>query len=389
MLEGARRFSVACCGRRFGKTQFGIEQLVFEPGGALDGKPVAWFAPSYKLLLDVWKEVAATCEPVIDGSNRSEMRIRFLGGGTIDFWTLLDASAGRGRKYARVVIDEAAHARNLKDVWEQAISPTLADYRGEAWFISTPNGMNFFHELYLRGADGAETDWASFTMPTSVNPYIAPDEIERQRQYLPELVFRQEYLAEFVDLAGNIVRTEWIRSGEPPAGLRLAMGVDLAISLRDSADYTACVVMGRDSSGTVWVMDADRVRATFNEVLQFIRRKAEQWRPYQIAIEDVQYQSAVVQELLRTTTLPVRGVRPDRDKLSRFLPLAARYEQGLVRHASGLPPLFEREVCAFPSGEHDDLVDAAAYAFAGLGATGAPKLVTSGRTRAAQLLEEY
>jgi predicted phage terminase large subunit-like protein len=67
--------------------------------------------------------------------------------------------------------------------------------------------------------------------------------------------------------------------------------------------------------------------------------------------------------LLRTTTLPVYGVRPDKDKMTRFLPLLARYEQGLVCHAPSLPGWFEEELLTFPIGDHDDGVDAAAHAF--------------------------
>jgi len=119
----------------------------------------------------------------------------------------------------------------------------------------------------------------------------------------------------------------------------------------------------------LYVLDAQRIRAPFHQVLQFIEQMAAKWRPTSIAIEQVQYQAAVIQELSRTTTLPIRGVRPDKDKLTRFLPLAARYEQGLVKHAPGLPGWFEDELLAFPVGAHDDLVDAAAYAFAALEST--------------------
>jgi predicted phage terminase large subunit-like protein len=83
-----------------------------------------------------------------------------------------------------------------------------------------------------------------------------------------------------------------------------------------------------------------------------------------IAVEQTQYQAAVVQELARTTQLPVRGVRPDRDKLSRFLPLLTRYEQRLVRHdPAKVPAWFREELLAFPEGRNDDGVDALAYAW--------------------------
>lgn len=57
-------------------------------------------------------------------------------------------------------------------------------------------------------------------------------------------------------------------------------------------------------------------------------------------------------------------MKPDKDKVTRFQALAARYEQRLVYHAPDLDPEFERELLAFPVGSHDDMVDAAVYAFA-------------------------
>jgi hypothetical protein len=54
IVREARRFNVLACGRRFGKTTLGLDVLITEPGGALDGQPVAWFAPNSKLFNEVW-----------------------------------------------------------------------------------------------------------------------------------------------------------------------------------------------------------------------------------------------------------------------------------------------------------------------------------------------
>lgn len=204
LLEEKRRFNVVSCGRRWGKTLFGMEQILFERGGAIDGKPVAWFAPTYQLLLEVWKDSERSLSPIIKKANRTENRIELITGGTVDFWTLQDDSAGRGRKYTRIVIDEAAHARYLQDAWEKAIAPTLTDYRGEAWFISTPAGHNYFHTLFTNAETRSE--WQSWQLPTSVNPHISNEEIENMREQLPERVFRQEYLAEFIADGAGVFR---------------------------------------------------------------------------------------------------------------------------------------------------------------------------------------
>jgi len=367
LLQGERRFNVACMGRRFGKTAFGVNRLV--KYGYCKNQPVAWFAPQYKLLDEAWRETRRRLFRSITRADSQQHRLELKGGGAIDFWTLDNPDAGRGRKYALAIIDEAAMARNLEEAWTAGIRPTLADLSGKAWFLSTPKGGgNYFKTLFDRAAD--DPDWARWQMPTSSNPYIRADEIEAMRLELPSLIYQQEVLAQFVDMAGATLKREWLKIGPAPAGGAVVLGVDLAISVKSDADYSAIVALSRDANGTIYVRDAQRLRAPFNQVLQFIQQMAAKWHPASIAIEQVQYQAAVVQELLRTTALPVRGIKPDKDKLTRFLPLAARYEQGLVIHEPGLPGWFEDELLSFPVGAHDDGCDALAYAWQALGAVG-------------------
>lgn len=344
------------------------EWLTLLPGGAIDGSPVAFFAPTYKLLLEVWSEMERTLRPVLAKINKAEMRMELITGGKIDFWTLEDSDAGRGRKYKRIVVDEAAHARLLKDAWERAIAPTLTDYQGEAWFISTPKGINFFHDLYQRGENDAFPDWASFHMPTTVNPHIKPEEVERFRVENPELVFRQEYLAEFITFGAGLIKPEMLLTASCPAHLPITIGVDLAISEKQGADYTAIAAMARDpSSGVVYVKEIERFRASFSEVLARIKAASARHNPKIIAIEQTQYQAAVVQELTRTTVLPVRGVRPDKDKVTRFAPLLTRFEQLQVRLDPNVAGWARDELLSFPSGDHDDCVDALSHAWAAMG----------------------
>lgn len=170
------------------------------------GQPAAWFAPTYKLMLDVWNDLRHSLHSEILRANKTEMRIELTNGGVLDMWTLDSPDAGRGRKYARVVIDEAALVRNLLDAWPASIRPTLTDLRGDAWFLSTPKGRNAFWQLYQQGIDPTQSDWAAWQMPTAKNPYIDPAEIEAARQMLPERIFQQEYLAEFLEDGGGVFR---------------------------------------------------------------------------------------------------------------------------------------------------------------------------------------
>ena len=70
--------------------------------------------------------------------------IELPNGGLVEVWTLENEDAGRGRKYKRAIVDEAAMVAKLKSSWEESIRPTLTDMEGDAWFLSTPKGLNYF-----------------------------------------------------------------------------------------------------------------------------------------------------------------------------------------------------------------------------------------------------
>jgi len=232
VLRSTARYRIHACGRRWGKTTIGVNRLV-EP--ALAGFPAAWFAPNYKYLLAAWEDFRRILKPVTTSSNSTDRQIHLVGGGRIDFWTLDDPDAGRSRKYKRVGVDEAAKARHLEVAWQQAIRPTLADFKGDADFYSTPKGRDFFWKLWTRGADPLQPDYQSWQLPTVQNPWIDPAEIEQARRELPERVFQQEFLAWFLEDAGGVFRcvTDAIDRGrtvpEPARNVgAYALGVDLA-----------------------------------------------------------------------------------------------------------------------------------------------------------------
>lgn len=358
MVDNRARFNVCRMGRRFGKTKLGI---VLTAEDAARGYPVGWFAPSYRYIAEVWREAKSYLRPIIVAKNEAEHRMELSTGGIVEFWSLDGDDPARGRRYKRIIVDEAAMAKNLLDKWNKAIRPTLTDYRGDAWFFSTPKGRNEFAHLYT--AAESREGWATFHAPSAANPHLHPDEIEAARLDLPDLVFRQEYLADFIDFEGTAVRREWLQYAPPPLhDLRIGMGVDLAISTKDTADYTAVAVVGVAIDGRRFVLDVQRGRMTFRQAYDFIVSMASKWKPGRIAVEQVQYQAAMVQELLAGTSLPVVGISPDRDKLVRFGPMISRYERGMVYHAPGLPGAYEEELLSFPHGHNDDQVDAVGMA---------------------------
>lgn len=206
VLDTARRFNVANCGRRYGKTELAKRILA---DGALNGERVAYLAPTYPMAHQFYREMADALHGYYSVKENNR-RLSFPGGGFIDIWSLENGGDRvRGQKYNRVVLDECAIVIGLGNIWEKVVRPTLTDYRGVAWFLSTPRRGSDFEMLYRRGL--SEPDWMSWTLTTANNPVIAPEEIEAARKGSSDAAFRQEYMAEFEASESDLVFPEFDR----------------------------------------------------------------------------------------------------------------------------------------------------------------------------------
>lgn len=368
----ARRFNVLACGRRFGKTTYEIDRLI---GPALAGYPVGWFGPTYKMLAEVWRDFLRLLWPVTRRVNAQERQIELITGGVVDLWSLDAPDGPRGRKYRRIAVDEAARVRNLLEVWALVLRPTLADYAGDADFCSTPHGYDDFETLFGWGQDPARPEWAAFQRPTADNPHIPPAEIAAMRSEMTALQYRQEVLAEFVNMDAGLFKREWFPITSPVADGAPVAFVDLATSTRTYADYTALAVVSMDAEARVTIRDLVRGRWEWPETRRIILQTVAAQGVTRLGIESVGFQLAAVQELLREPALvnvELAGITPERDKVSRALAWAHRAEQGRVALAPGpWNTTFLQEIADFPSGTHDDQVDAVSGAIALLG-TAAP-----------------
>jgi hypothetical protein len=285
----ANRFNVVACGRRWGKTVLG-NRLVCD--AALNGQTAGWFAPEYKLLAESWRDIRHALADVTVSVNDQQKRIELLTGGVIEAWSFdRNPNAGRSRKYHLVVFDEAAFCRSLEVVWTKAVRPTLTDYMGTAWFLSSPNGQDYFHRLYQQGQE-SRAGWNSWTQTSYDNPYLAASEIDEARRDLPDLVFRQEYLAEFLaDVHAVLIPAWWADRCCDPAilatveamrakgqgGVRI-LAVDLSVgSGRDKT--TVCV---RDRLGVL-----DWHESAYTGVAEAAKLVADLCRRWDVADENL------------------------------------------------------------------------------------------------------
>ena len=215
------RFKALRCGRRFGKTDFAKTWIT---DGLLRGWECAWFSPQHRTWAEVYSELTTDLRPIIEGTSKQSAVMRFKTGGRLDFWTLENPIAGRGRRYQRVVIDEAAFAKDgdnkiegsMMSLFEKAIKPTLYDFNGEVLVCSNSAGKNpdnFFYNICTDPQYG----FVEYHATTADNPLLPkrlgneelPAWNARRARVLEELardndplVFAQEYQAEFVDWSG-------------------------------------------------------------------------------------------------------------------------------------------------------------------------------------------
>jgi hypothetical protein len=262
--------------------------------------PVAWFSPIYRDMLEVWREAVQIYKPITARVSASDKRIELVTGGVVEFWSLENEDAGRGRKYKRVVLDEAASAPYLQAAWEQAIRPTLTDYKGDAYFLSTPKGRNYFWRLYQRALDGGE--WMTWHYPTIANPFMDAKEIESAKNDLPEAIYRQEYLAEFLENEGSVFRNiEACMNAKEGShtGHQIIMGVDWG----KHNDFT-CISIGCITCKQEVAIDR------FNQIDYVFQRERlkvlyERWKPHTILAEENSIGDPVIEVLLREG-LPVK-----------------------------------------------------------------------------------
>jgi hypothetical protein len=241
-LMSQSRNVVARCGRRWGKNVVG-ESVASDD--AAKGRLVGWFAPENRRAAESYNTILDQLDGIKKaGTSKTDHVIRTITGGRVDFWSLEDENAGRGRKYHRIIIDEAAFTKpKTIDVWTKSIKPTLLDYGGRALIMSNTNGIdpeNFLYDLCHNPAHG----FVQFHAPTRSNPFLPRAEVEALQRDNAPLVYQQEYLAEFVDWSGAAFfsRDKLLVNGEP---VELPVRCEAVFAVIDSATKT-----GRKNDGT-------------------------------------------------------------------------------------------------------------------------------------------
>ena len=248
--ERKKRFRTVCTGRRFGKTLCLAAELL-DRGGCEMAGDYGWIAPTYNVAdrgIEAFRTIA---DGFIQICGRAPTRVEFSGpAGPVRIWFLSADNPDniRGFGFQGIVIDEAAMIS--PDVWNYVLRPTIAQTLGWAVFVSTPKGHNWFYDLYTRGMDPGEEDYASFTFPSKASPFFPAKEWDEAKRTLPEDVFRQEYMAEFMEDSAGVFRnvdacliTQTERTETDKYHRHVVIGCDVA----KHTDWTVLIAMDAET----------------------------------------------------------------------------------------------------------------------------------------------
>jgi len=376
--KSKKRFRIVACGRRFGKSLMAANEttkFAYEN----PRETTWWVAPVYSQAAIGFKMIKNSFPDLIKNANSASLKIILHNNAKIEFRSAERPDNLRGEGLGWVTIDEAAFMS--EEAWYEALRPALSDRKGQLLAIGTPKGKNWFYHLWINGQDREQEDFDSWQMSTYQNPYIDPAEIDALKRSLPERVFRQEILAEFLDDTGGVFRyvDENIRPYSLPTtaeGL-VTLGVDLA----KYEDFT--VLIGIDGSGKVVYFDR------FNQIDWALQKRriieAARSMAAKVVIDSTGIGDPIFEDLSRE--IWVEGIKfTSSSKTNIINNLAMRIEQHDITYPNIPELIYELKLYQYdltptgklkmnaPAGKHDDCVIALALAAWGNSSEGEPSV---------------
>ena len=210
IFTSKKRFKIASCGRRFGKSYLAAWVLIINALQSTS-KDVFYVAPTFQQAKDIlWSILKSIGRDVIKAAHENTATLTLINDRKIFLKGSDRPDTLRGVGLAYVVMDEYASMK--QEVWEMILRPTLADIKGGALFIGTPAGKNHFYQLWLDAQkEEYEKEWEAFQFNSTDNPFLDPLEIEAARSTMSTQAFRQEFEATFETFSGGIFKEEWLQ----------------------------------------------------------------------------------------------------------------------------------------------------------------------------------
>ena len=246
MVKGPAKYCTVLAPRQTGKSYISQQVALYWAINNPDAR-IFWTSPTYQQAQRPFEEIydGIFKSGILKAANKSEMRLTFVNGSTIQFKSVEVPKNLRGFTATHMICDEAAYYP--EDVWNQVLKPIVLVKGLKVCFVSTPRGVNWYKTMYDLGQSEEHPDYASCRMYYEENPFVDMEEIQEAKRTLPEHIFATEYEASFVEsgqtVFSNIEACETNRWPQPQG--RRYIGVDLG----RQNDWTVATVV--DEQGQV------------------------------------------------------------------------------------------------------------------------------------------
>lgn len=210
-------------------------------------KVISYITPTLKLAKKIFKDISSVLPTkLLVTNNASDLVIESITGSSIWFYSSEQGDKIRGITNDYLIIDEVAFLKNDRDLWYAILQPTIKVKGEKILFISTPNGTNsLFYDLAIRAQSGIK-DWAYIKKTIYDDSYCS--DIEELRRTTPDLLFKQEYLCEFIEDANSFFKNHhqcYIEDSEFNERERLFFGIDFSSVGTDETIFTLINKIGQ------------------------------------------------------------------------------------------------------------------------------------------------
>ena len=373
------RFQVIAAGRRCGKSRYAAGRLLTKALECPDKTAsVFYVAETQGQARDImWSLLLEMGQGVIKQAHINNLQITLINGVKISLKGSDRPDTMRGVSLEYLVLDEYATMKPY--VWDEILSPALADREGSALFIGTPQGRNHFYELYQYAMLGKDAEWGGYHLTSYDNETLSPKEIEKAKGRMSGYAFRQEFMASFEAKSSMLFNGDDLTFvSDVPEGWvgSTYIAIDLAgfeeLGKKRSSgnlDNTAIAIVSVGKQGWL-VKDFIVGRWTLKETAKKIFDAVEAHKPISVGIEKGIARQAVMSPL--RDMMSQRGrhfhiedlTHGNKNKTDRIVwSLQGRFENKLVKLIEGDWQMqFIDELMQFPSPlVHDDMVDALSY----------------------------
>jgi len=283
-------------GRGWGKTT-AIIQLSCFISINYENQNILYISPTFRLAKKVFRDIFQSIEGAefIKHVNKTDLIITFHNGNTLSMGSAENPLSHRGNNTNTVLfLDEAAYMD--ESMWYDVMQPAMMSRGKLVIFISTPNGKNWFWDLYLR-AKAEDKGWYFYEGKSEDSPYSDPEEIEQVKKNNP-MQYRIEYCAEFMDENYTVFQNiDEACTPMPFFGYNIGNEpIFFGIDLGKKTDYTCAVAMSKDYEvrDILQIQNSNDWDIIIPQIAEFYNK----WKPIHGFIE-TNFNDRIFDELIR------------------------------------------------------------------------------------------